>query len=541
MLAAVLAPRAVAKDNAAEADKLFSGREIPHLIIRIADEEMDILRDQKRQNGKTLPRTNVLVTVRDGASFYTNVALHLKGSASFRGIDSKPALTLNFDKYDEKQRFRGLQKISLNNSMHDPTFLCEKLGRDIYAAAGIPVPRVAHATVELNGRDLGVYVLAEGWNKQFLKRHFRDADGNFYERTSKAMEVTMPLELKSGDRPEDHRALKALAEAVEEKDPTERWRKLEQTLDVDQFITAMAIEIMIGHWDGYCRNRNNFRVFHDRPQDRMVFLPHGMDQLFGMRRSGGNDMPVLGTMRGLAAIAVIEAPEGCRRYVKRMDEMLERYFNVAEMTNRVLETSARLRPFLESDPGMLETNQTAVARLLERIPQRREMMRAQLTALQTPLPVGQKESIAIERWELKRDSGSPSLTKSGRGILQITGNGSSTCVGSWRAVFLLESGRYRLQGDVSVEQARRNDDREGLAVLRTSLTADGATASLSQTSTNLIHEFSVFSRRYVEMVCEYRGNGGKALFDGESITLSRLDGASARSTEVEQSVIKKPE
>src|SRR6185436_9973152 len=161
------APRASAKDNATQADKLFSGREIPHLVIKIPDEEMDILRDQKRQNGKMPPRTNVLVTVRDGDSFYTNVALHLKGSASFRGIDSKPALTLTFDKYEEKQRFHGLQKISLNNSMHDPTYLCEKLGREIYTAAGIPVPRVAHATVELNGRDLGVFVLVEGWNKQF--------------------------------------------------------------------------------------------------------------------------------------------------------------------------------------------------------------------------------------------------------------------------------------------------------------------------------------------------------------------------------------
>ncbi len=534
------ASRTNAKDNSAQADRLFSGREIPHLIIRIPDEEMDILRDQRRQNGRVPMRTNVLVTVRDGDSFYTNVTLHLKGSASFRGIDSKPALTLTFDKHEEKQRFRGLQKISLNNSMHDPTYLCEKLGREIYTAAGIPVPRVAHATVELNGRDLGVFVLAEGWNKQFLKRHFRDPDGNFYER--KGIDVTTPLELKSGDHPEEHRALKALADAVQETDPQERWRKLGKTLDVDQFITGMAVEIMIGHWDGYCRNRNNFRVFHDRTQDRIVFLPHGMDQLFGMRPVR-NDMPVAGSMKGLVAIAVMESPEGCRRYIKRMDELLEKYFDVAAMTNRVVETSERLRPLLESDPGMLETNQNSVARLLEQIPQRYEAMREQLTALQTPLPIGQKETVAPERWESKRDLGNPTLAKDGRNALQITGTGTGTasCIGSWRAVFFLEPGRYRLEGDVSVEHFKRgNTLPEGIATLRSSESEDGPTALLPQTRTNLTHHFTVSATRYVELICEYRGSSGKALFDGESITLRRLDGFSTPASE-KQKAVKRPE
>jgi hypothetical protein len=527
------APRTNAKDNAAQADKLFSGREVPHLVIKIPEEEMEILRDQKRQNGKVPQRTNVLVTVRDGDSFFTN------GSASFRGIDSKPALTLTFDKYEEKQRFRGLQKISLNNSMHDPTYLCERLGREIYAAAGIPVPRVAHASVELNGRDLGVFVLAEGWNKQFLKRHFRDPDGNFYER--KGIDVTTPLELKSGDHSEDHRALKALADAVQEADPQERWRKLGKTLDVDQFITGMAVEIMIGHWDGYCRNRNNFRVFHDRTQDRIVFLPHGMDQLFGMRRAS-NDMPVAGTMKGLVAIAVMESPEGCRRYIQRMDELLEKYFDVAGMTNRVVETSERLRPLLESNLGMLETNQSSVAKLLEQIPQRYQTMRQQLTELQTPLPIGHKEGVAIARWESRRDSGNPTLARGAPGALQITGANTLTCLGSWRAVFFLEPGHYKLEGDVSVEQVKRGDTRpEGYATLRSSESEDGPTASLPQTRTNLTHHFTVSSTRYVELICEYRGNGGKASFDGESIALTRLDGVSTSSPIEKQKVIKKPE
>jgi len=299
------------------------------------------------------------------------------------------------------------------------------------------------------------------------------------------------------------------------------------------------VEIMIGHWDGYCRNRNNFRVFHDRTQDRIVFLPHGMDQLFGVRR-GGNDMIIAGAMKGLVAVAVMESPEGCRRYIQRMDELLEKHYHVAEMTNRVIETSGRLRPLLESDPGMLETNQNAVARLLERIPQRYETVRQQLTALQTPLPIGHQETVALERWESKRDSGNPTMAKDARNILQITGTGSLTCIGSWRAVFFLEPGRYKLEGHVSVVHVKSDGTRpEGFATLRCSESDDGPTASLPQTGTNLVHEFTVSSTRHVELICEYRGNSGKALFDGGSITLTRLDGISKPSTSEAQKV-KKP-
>jgi len=42
------------------------------------------------------------------------------------------------------------------------------------------------------------------------------------------------------------------------------------------------MEIMLAHWDGYAQNRNNYRVFHDFDSGRLVFLPHGLDQMFGV-------------------------------------------------------------------------------------------------------------------------------------------------------------------------------------------------------------------------------------------------------------------
>src|SRR5215470_4974149 len=91
-------------------DDLFTGKSIPHLSIEISPEGMEILRHYDFDINDLMERTNVLATVREGKAVYTNVAVHLKGHlGSFRPVDSKPALTLNFNKEAKGQRFHGLE------------------------------------------------------------------------------------------------------------------------------------------------------------------------------------------------------------------------------------------------------------------------------------------------------------------------------------------------------------------------------------------------------------------------------------------------
>src|SRR6185369_7291411 len=94
--------------------------------------------------GRGQRRTSVKAKVKEGGRVYTNVAIHLKGAAgSFRPIDDNPGLTLNFDKFVHGQSFHGLDKFSLNNSVQDPSFLSEKICRELFEVAGVPVPRAA--------------------------------------------------------------------------------------------------------------------------------------------------------------------------------------------------------------------------------------------------------------------------------------------------------------------------------------------------------------------------------------------------------------
>lgn len=52
---------------------------------------------------------------------------------------------------------------------------------ELFRAAGVPATRACLALVELNGRKLGLYVLKEGFTKEFLGLFFQETGGNLYD------------------------------------------------------------------------------------------------------------------------------------------------------------------------------------------------------------------------------------------------------------------------------------------------------------------------------------------------------------------------
>ncbi|MEI7782098.1 MAG: CotH kinase family protein [Planctomycetota bacterium] len=185
------------------------------------------------------------------------MAVRIKGGyGSARDLDDRPSLTLNMDKHVRGRRFHGLDKFHLNNSVQDDSLLRELLGSTIARAAGIPVPRVSHARVWIYGRDVGLYVLKESFDKDFLRRSFLRPDGNLYDG-GLLQDIDTGLERDEGDRGEPGVDLAELTTACRTLDDAARWQAIEARLDVEAFLTFAATEAMMGHWDGYCSSRNN--------------------------------------------------------------------------------------------------------------------------------------------------------------------------------------------------------------------------------------------------------------------------------------------
>lgn len=257
------------------------------------------------------------------------VAVHLKGTTSFLPLDKKPSFTLSTDHFVKGRRLMGLHKFHLNNSVQDTTYLCEDIAGELFHRAGVPGARTAWATVKLNERDLGLYVLKEGLTSDFLIMHFGKASGNFYDG-GLHHDVFQPLKLESGDGPRDWSDLKALNTAAALPDLAARWQKMQTLIDMDRFVSMMAMESLTCHIDGYSMMQNNFYIYFDPASGKAVFIVHGLDRMFKKPED-----PLEPKLHAVLSKAVMSVPEGKQRYRARLAEMVEKVFDPKWMTARI--------------------------------------------------------------------------------------------------------------------------------------------------------------------------------------------------------------
>ena len=541
-------------------DDLFSNSFIRHISIQIPEEGLEVLRRYRYQRGANASeRESVPATVREGNAVYTNVAIHLKGAlGSFRPIDSsKPAFTLNFDKFADGQHFHGLQKISLNNSVQDASFLHEKLSRELFTKAGVPVPRADYATVELNERYLGLYVLTEGWHKQFLRRFYRNTKGNLYDGSQVGRDVNSRMVIVSGDEPDGQPELKILTEAAAEKDAGRRVTRLRELLDLDRFVTLIALDVLLWNWDGYSMNRNNYRVFHDRSSGKLVFFPHGMDQMFWYPEG-----PLVTGTKGIVSRALLKTSEGRDLYVERAAQLRMNVLDVSAITNRAEELATRLRPAVRRG-GLIALFQfeRAVKELKKNVVERLLNVDEQLAGVKTLFKLKDGAAVTLTEWKAKSERGSPAFrqTAGESPALEINA-GTSIGIGSWRSIVWLEEGRYQINARVKTQGVLgiRRDERAGagLRVISQRKRTDGVhwdwfpfressnpltraeLPPLDRNHRRLLgdNDWTELSYAFelrqpiadLEILCELRAQQGAAWFEIQSLKLVRTGPASDR-------------
>jgi hypothetical protein len=527
-MAVATTPGALAKEKGGDKDAgeaLFTGA-VPKLRVEVPPEGVEVLRRYHQVWRQERPeRVDVRATVHAGGQVYEDVAVHLKGSYSYQPFDARPSLTLNFDKFVPGRRFYGLSKIHLNNGVQDGTGICEQFGREMFKEVGIAAPRATPALLTLNGRDMGVYVLVEGANKSFVVRNFGKAAvrGNMYDGGSGG-DVTKELDVVSGEKPDDHSALKALVEATREADPAKRLARLERVLDVEQFVTFAAVEALMVHWDGYAIGCNNYRALHDAARDKFVFVPHGMDQLFGT--SSTPTLSITPVFRGAVAKALFTVPEGRERYLRRIEALSKKEFAVEALHGRVDRLAKRLRAAL---PVIQQVElEFGVEMLKSRITQRAQSVAEQLKAPKRPMEFveGAGAMPLKAGWRFKRDSqyqarGVQTIVD-GRVVMRVIGGGGATgSGGSWRTSLLLGEGHYEFTGLARTSGLGEANDAPAGVMFRVSGETETAGIAVSEEWKPLTYAFDVRGVEEVELVCEFRGPNGSGEFDAASLKLAR--------------------
>jgi hypothetical protein len=200
---------------------------------------------------------------------------------SARTIDQKCAFKVDLNDYHGRE-WHGLRGLTLNNMVQDYTYVHEWAAYELYRAMGVPAPRVGYARVAVNGTDYGLYLLLESIDEEFLTRWFGDPTGNLYEG-----EYGVDLydshvgsfDFKGGDGVTDRSDLQELVDILDDGATEANYVRVQEVMDMDEFLANMAVEALAMHWDGYS-TANNYRLYKDPTSGLFQIIPWGTDQTF---------------------------------------------------------------------------------------------------------------------------------------------------------------------------------------------------------------------------------------------------------------------
>ena len=495
---------------AAETDNFMNAPGFVELHILVGPNERNQINAQ--------PRNYVRARLHEGAlpnnqplaqNQGLEVGFHLKGAAgSFRGFDDRPAITINMDKYAKKQAFHGMDKFHLNNSVQDGGYLHETMARWLFQKAGLPSTRARHAFLRLNGRDLGLYVLVEGFDKPWMKRQFGDSKGNLYDGGfCQDLDGAKKLLEGSGtDQPD----IKKVWAAVAEPDPAKRLDRLSQLVDIDLLLSFIAMECFTAHWDGYSNNVNNYRLYFDPVrQGRLVMLPSGMDQMWG------DPNYTLFPGRGGLFTRLLDCPGIRARYVDILRKLHSKVHDAPSFDARVDAMAGALKPRADI------TNQAKdlKRRFSERVAKVGQMLAA---IPETPrFTPGQPWKLAgfepkVDQGALKAEAIPPAKPATYKFVAAGPG------VASFRRTVQLDPGVYRLEAMVKVNGVVGSQEPYTGAGVR--LSGGARTNALTGTAgfSKLAHEFTVASPGPVTLVLELRCQKGEAEFDASSVGIHKI-------------------
>ena len=354
----LLATAARAEDLAPYSfDHFFDTSRLVKIDLKVDPGDWNKLRVQHRSVLKTL-RTDIPPSEQEKPFDYVPANLAIDGTdvgkvairkKGFVGsLDyNRPSFKIQIDKYEKKKMFAGVDTLTLNNNNQDGSRVHQLVGYQFFRAAGLPASHCNLALVSVNGKSLGVYSNVESLDKHHFRRAFKSAKGTLYEGTVCDFHVhsLVRFERKFGSK----KAIASIKNASIALDSDDRsiLGNLGRHLDLDRFYRYWAAEVLVGHWDGYVSNKNNYFVYFDSKSERLHFLPWGLDQLATDRNMfwrQGFDPPK--SVKADAAIPrrLYKNPEARKKYFAAMRSLLDEVWDEDKLVAQIDDLQAMIDP-----------------------------------------------------------------------------------------------------------------------------------------------------------------------------------------------------
>ncbi len=145
----------------------------------------------------------------------------------------------------------------------------------MFRTAGLSASRCNLALAGVNGRSFSVYANVESLDKHFFRRSFNNANVTLYDGTVCDFHVSFLVRFERKFGP--NKAIETIQAASISLDAENDsvLDLLGRHLDLDRFYRFWAAEVLVGHWDGYVSNKNNYFVYLGHKIEAVEFSPLG--------------------------------------------------------------------------------------------------------------------------------------------------------------------------------------------------------------------------------------------------------------------------
>ena len=392
-----------AGENPGYVSRLFDGSRVHRVDIQVEDWEAFLASAPEEEY---IPATVEI----DGEAF-RQVGLRAKGNNSLRltaeyGL-SRYSLKLEFDHYTDGS-YHGLDKLSLDASFQDNSYLKTWLAFDIMEFLGVPTPLRSFVWVTVNGQPWGLFLAVEEPEEAFARRNFGANHGQLYKPDYRSLaeeNADVHLRYTTGE-PEDYPGIFENAKL----DPSAADRQrlvdslkilnsgedLETAVDVEQVLRYFVGQVFVMNWDSYLGHTGHNYLLYEE-EGKLSMLPWDYNLAFGTYALGMTDpitdpnvllnYPILTPAPGEYMTKrplyhqLMQVEEYFQQYQAYFRRFLAEYVESGKLSAALWQAAELIAPYVKSDPTAFcsyEDHRLAVETLEQVCLLRAESARGQL-------------------------------------------------------------------------------------------------------------------------------------------------------------------
>lgn len=341
-------------------DEIFKEDEVTEIRMTMSDGDKTTLHAEENRYADLYMSTAVTFTNSElDDVLVSNVGVRLRGNTA-RDHD-KRSYKIDFTEYDG-EKFEGHKKLNLKPEVNDPALVRELLTMRLFRKMGVPAPRVGPAALYINEEYMGVYLMVEQIDDEFVDRRFGHEEGFLYKcaysATLESASQTSDVDLYTSKMNESQDTRAELSNFVNVLNNTAESNfeeEIEKVFNVDRFLRYLAVEAITGHWDGYSYLCNNYYLFYDAQTSLVEFIAYDTDNTWGIDWIGRdwanrdlNHFYRNNQQRPLVS-EILKVPSYNTQYYAYLHELFDHFFTEEYLYPRFDELENILLPYVTMD------------------------------------------------------------------------------------------------------------------------------------------------------------------------------------------------